>query len=228
MNRAEAKWHHTGLSNNSWIYAVKAKIHTYNITPIKHADYKTPKELWSGEKPNISHLRVFGCLTWVHILKSRRHKLKPKSQEMIFVEYEPGSKGYQFWDTAHQHFQISHDVKFEETQFPAKEIKLTQPALVPSSDHQIPGSDNESDSSGPDLVNLAQPHTRSPSPGLSALGQPAILSQSAQPLSPLISPPQAPRGSNAPLQTQRLLHIYPQHPNILFTLLWSNKLDCNC
>ena len=38
--------HHTGLSNSFWIYAVKAKLHT--VTLIKHADYKTPKELWSG------------------------------------------------------------------------------------------------------------------------------------------------------------------------------------
>ena len=34
-------WHHAGLSNGFWIYAVKAKLHAYNITPIKHADYKT-------------------------------------------------------------------------------------------------------------------------------------------------------------------------------------------
>ena len=106
---------HAGLSNGFWIYAVKAKLHTYNVTLIKCADYKTPKELWSGQKPNISHLRVFGCLVWVHILKKRRHKLQPKSKAMIFVGYKPGSKGYQFWDAAHQRFEISHDVKFEET-----------------------------------------------------------------------------------------------------------------
>ena len=96
VNGAEAMWHHAGLSNGFWIYAVKAKLHTYNVTPIKHADYKTPKELWSGQKPNISHIRVFRYLAWVHILKKRRHKLQPKSRAMIFVGYEPGSKGYQF------------------------------------------------------------------------------------------------------------------------------------
>ena len=56
VNVAEAMQHHTGLSNSFWIYAVKAKLHTYNVTPIKRADYKTPTELWSGIKPNISHL----------------------------------------------------------------------------------------------------------------------------------------------------------------------------
>ena len=79
INGAEAMWHHTGLYNGFWIYAVKAKLHTYNVTPIKRADYKTPTELSSGIKPDISHLRVFGCQAWVHILKKRRHKLVPKS-----------------------------------------------------------------------------------------------------------------------------------------------------
>ena len=94
-------WHHAGLSNGFWIYVVKAKLHVYNITLIKRADYKTLKELWSGIKLNISHLRVFSCLAWVHILKKRRHKLEPKSQAMIFIGYKDRSKEYVFWDAAH-------------------------------------------------------------------------------------------------------------------------------
>ena len=79
INGAEAMRHHAGLSNGFWIYVVKAKLHAYNVTPIKQLDYKTPTELWSGKIPDISHLRVFGCQAWVHILKKRRHKLEPKS-----------------------------------------------------------------------------------------------------------------------------------------------------
>ena len=41
---------------------------------------------------------------------------------MIFIGYEPGSKGYQFWDAAHQCIEISHDVKFNDTLFPAREV----------------------------------------------------------------------------------------------------------
>ena len=122
-NGAEAMRHHMGLSNGFWIYAVKAKLHAYNVTPIKRADYKTPTELQSGNKLNISHFRVFGCQAWVHIFKKRRFKLEPKSREMIFIGYEPGSKGYQFWDAAHQCIEISHDVKFNETLFPVQEAK---------------------------------------------------------------------------------------------------------
>ena len=68
---------------------------------------------------------------------------------MIFVGYKPGSKGYQFWDAAHQRIEISHDVKFNETLFPAKEAKKNW-AL--SNDLPISESDNESDQLGLELV----------------------------------------------------------------------------
>ena len=61
INGSEAMWHHAGLSDGFWLYAVKVKLHTYNVTWINQANYKTPTELWNGIKPNISHLRVFGC-----------------------------------------------------------------------------------------------------------------------------------------------------------------------
>ena len=64
---------------------------------------------------------------------------------MIFVGYEMGSKGYQFWDAAHQHFKISCDVKFEETLFPAKEVKSTKSNQASPNDLPISESDNESD-----------------------------------------------------------------------------------
>ena len=96
---------------------------------------------------------------------------------MIFVGYEPGSNGYQFWDAAHQHFKISHDVKFEESLFPAKEVKLTKSNQASLNDPPISESDNESDTSGLEIVMPAQPPTRPPSPGLSALRQTAPKSQ---------------------------------------------------
>ena len=182
--------HHTGLSNSFWIYVVKAKLHAYNVTPIKRADYETPTELWSGKKPNISHLRVFGCQAWVHILKKRRSKLEPKSREMIFVDYEQGSKGYQFWDAAHHRIEISRDVKFDETLFPAKEATKSQASM---NDLPISESDNKSDQSGLELVIPAHSSPRPPSPGQSAPGSqnpPAITHPN-----PPIAPPVVQSGS---------------------------------
>ena len=37
---------------------------------------------------------------------------------MTFISYEPGSKGYQFWDKDSRSVVISCDVKFDESKFP--------------------------------------------------------------------------------------------------------------
>ena len=84
---------------------------------------------------------------------------------MIFIGYESGSKGYQFWDAAHRRFEISHDVKFDETLFPAKEAMKSQTS---SNDLPISYSDNESETSGVELVISPQSSQRPPIPGQSA------------------------------------------------------------
>ena len=116
---------------------------------------------------------------------------------MIFVGYEPGSRGYQFWDAAHQCFEISHDVKFEETLFPAKEVRLKKLTLASLNDQPISTSDTKSDTSGLELVIPPQPLTRPPSPGLSALRQPAIKPQKQTHLNPPIAPPAVPLGAQS-------------------------------
>ena len=107
---------------------------------------------------------------------------------MIFIGYELGSKGYQFWDAAHQCFKISHDVKFEETRFPAQEVKKN---WASANDLPISESDNQSDTSGLELVIPAQPPSRPQSPGQSAL-RPKSQKQT-HPNSP-IAPPAVPPG----------------------------------
>ena len=118
LNKAESMCHMAGLSSGFWSYAVRTAIHVYNVTPIAKDGFKTPKKMWSGLTPDISHLRIFGCSAYVTINKKKRQKLDPKSQEMTFIGYEPGSKGYQFWDKDSRSIVISRDVKFDESKFP--------------------------------------------------------------------------------------------------------------
>ena len=85
INGSEAMWHHAGLSNSFWIYAVKAKLHTYNVTLIKRADYETPTELWSGKKPNISHL-----VLQFNLVRAEIRELRPEvvaESDEVLVHY---------------------------------------------------------------------------------------------------------------------------------------------
>ena len=101
---------------------------------------------------------------------------------MIFVGYEPGSKGYQFWDAAHQCIEISRDVKFNETLFPAQEANKNRASM---NDSPISESDNDSDQSGLELVIPAQPPPWPPSPGQST---PKIKNHPNPPIAPPVVP----------------------------------------
>ena len=110
--------HMARLSSGFWSYAVRTAIHVYNVTLITKDWFKTPKKMWSGLTPNMSHLCIFGCSAYVTINKKKRWKLDPKSWEMTFISYEQGSKGYQFWDKESRSVVISRDVKFDKSKFP--------------------------------------------------------------------------------------------------------------
>ena len=56
---------------------------------------KTPYELSKGRKPNIMHLRVFGCQCYVHNNgKDALGKFNPRSDEAISIGYSLHSKAY--------------------------------------------------------------------------------------------------------------------------------------
>ena len=85
-------------------------------------------------------------------------------------------------------------MKFEESLLPAKEVISTKLNQAPLSNPPISESDNESDTVGLELVIPAQPPTRSPSPGQSALRQTAQKPQKQTHLNPPIAPPAVPQG----------------------------------
>ncbi|KRY61318.1 Retrovirus-related Pol polyprotein from transposon TNT 1-94 [Trichinella britovi] len=78
----------------------------------------TPEEAWSGRKPNLAHLKVFGCLAMVHVPSGQRKKWDLKSKERIFVGYCETSKGYRTVDRKTKKMYVTRDVKFLESRFP--------------------------------------------------------------------------------------------------------------
>jgi hypothetical protein len=70
------------------------------------------KKVWSGEKPSIANLKMFGCKTYSHIPKERRRKLEPKSLECVFIGYIERIKGYNLYNTKSIRAFYSRDVVF--------------------------------------------------------------------------------------------------------------------
>jgi hypothetical protein len=75
---------------------------------------KTPEEMFTGKKPEVSHLKIFGCPVFIHIPKEKRNKLEPSGKKGIFVGYCEVSKAFRIYIPGHHHIEISRDVTFDE------------------------------------------------------------------------------------------------------------------
>jgi transposase InsO family protein len=83
-----------GLSLLYWAEVINCANYIVNRTPTKDLKNITPEEAWTKIKPDVSHFRVFGSITWAHIPDEKRKTLQPKSEKCIFVGYCENVKGY--------------------------------------------------------------------------------------------------------------------------------------
>ena len=76
---------------------------------------KTPYELLKGRKPNVKHLRVFGCRCFVHNNgKDNLGKLDPRSDAGTFIGYSSRSKAYKVFNKRTKKVEESVHVVFDE------------------------------------------------------------------------------------------------------------------
>jgi len=85
-----------------------------NYCPTKSLLAITPKKAWNGHKPNVTHLRVFGSVTYAKISDARRTKLDDKNEKCIFFGYSDRRMGYILYNLITKKVIISKDVIFEE------------------------------------------------------------------------------------------------------------------
>jgi transposase InsO family protein len=63
-----------GLQRELWAEAVQTAAYTRNRCPTRAVKGMTPEEAWSGKRPHISHMRVFGCLAYAKVPDQTRCK----------------------------------------------------------------------------------------------------------------------------------------------------------
>lgn len=111
MEKTRCLLHDSGLEKKFWAEAVNCAVYLLNRSPVSGSNV-TPEEIWSGQKPNLSHLRIFGTLVTVHIPKQKRRKLDMKAIEAIFVGYGTQTKGYRLFNPETNEVFYSRDVTF--------------------------------------------------------------------------------------------------------------------
>lgn len=77
----------------------------------------TPQEAWNGYKPNVSHLKIFGCIGYAHVPEQKRRKPDDRAEKGIFIGYEPHTKAYKVYNPVTKKLIISRDVQFQENDY---------------------------------------------------------------------------------------------------------------
>jgi len=70
--------------------------------------------MFSGEKPEVSHLKIFGCPVYVHVPREKRSKLELSGKKGIFVGYSESSKAYRVYIPGFRQIETSRDVTFDD------------------------------------------------------------------------------------------------------------------
>lgn len=108
----------SGLSRSYWGAAAVNFTRTRNMIPTTDAPHTTPHELFFNEKPDVSRLRAFGCVAFVHIPRQRRSDAwSPRARKTVFLGYADGegSKAWIFFDPVTKERIVSVHAVFWET-----------------------------------------------------------------------------------------------------------------
>ena len=100
----------TNVPKSFWSDAILSATHLINRLPSVKLKNKSPLEIIYQQKPNINHLKIFGCVCFVHIKK--KDKLDHTSTKTIFLGYSSTKKGYKCYDPTNKKLYFSRDVIF--------------------------------------------------------------------------------------------------------------------
>jgi hypothetical protein len=114
MERIRCMLDDAGLLKKYCAFAVWVAVYLENCAPTCSVVVKTPYEAChgSGQSPTLKHLRVIGCLAFVHVPKEKRKNRHYKATPSIFVGYSISTKQYFVYDPLARTLHRSRDVVF--------------------------------------------------------------------------------------------------------------------
>jgi transposase InsO family protein len=139
LDMVRAWLHHSGANHIFWHECITSAAHVKNRLPHSAIDQRvTPYELWKRKKPDISHLRVWGCTAYALKPDHQLTKLGHRTKTCILVGFghDEGQRAYRLYDPATRQIITSRNVTFNETSFsvnvpPAVEYPVFEPLPDP-------------------------------------------------------------------------------------------------
>ncbi|KAL3695354.1 hypothetical protein R1sor_009430 [Riccia sorocarpa] len=97
-----------------WAEAILTSNYLINVIPTRANSGVAPDTLYFKKRPNLAHLRLFGCRAYAHVPAIERSKLDSKTRLCMMLGYDSASKAYRLFDPLTGKIRISRDVKFHE------------------------------------------------------------------------------------------------------------------
>ena len=101
--------------NYLWGEAVRHSTYIINRVATRVLEFKTPYEALKKKKPNVSHIRIFGCIGYAKVDTPHLKKLENRSRMLVHLGTEPGSKAYRMYNPTTRKIIVSRDVIFDES-----------------------------------------------------------------------------------------------------------------
>ncbi|KAI5337779.1 hypothetical protein L3X38_017050 [Prunus dulcis] len=114
MEMARTMMHEKKIPLKFWAEAVNTAVYLQNRSPTSALDNTTPFEKFSGRKPGVKHLRIFGSLCYIHIPSQKRHKLEETGMKGVFLGYGICEKGYRLFNLETKKIELSRSIIFDE------------------------------------------------------------------------------------------------------------------
>jgi transposase InsO family protein len=106
--------HDQDIPMHLWDETTRKTIYVQNRLSCSALGFKTPEEMFNGKKPEVIHLKIFGCPIFVQIPKEKITKLDPSGKKGIFVGYREVYKAFRIYILGYHHIEINRDVTFGE------------------------------------------------------------------------------------------------------------------
>ena len=114
MEAVKSMIHYQDLPMYLLAKASKKIVYVQNRISHSALGNKTPEEMFSRDKLEVSHLNIFGCPVYIHIPKEKISKLDSSGKKGLFVGYSEQSKAYQIYIPGYHQIEHSRDVTFDE------------------------------------------------------------------------------------------------------------------
>ena len=100
------------LSAGWWPYAGQFAVYVHNRMLPTNEEKLSPWEVVYGQKPDLKHLRIFGCPGFAHVEVEQRSKLQNTSVPVVLLGYGRFREGYQVMDKSISSFSSTSKSAF--------------------------------------------------------------------------------------------------------------------